>query len=66
MIHIHQPFFSISASAIFGALGLGYAIDAVHNVPTTIAGVALGTPEAWALSGLLLLMAYFSLVHLTD
>jgi len=64
MIHIRQPFFSIAASAVFGLLAL--LLDAATNSVVVIGGTELTSSAAWALTGVLFLMAYFSLVHLKD
>jgi len=66
MIHIRQPFFSIAASAVFGLLALLFGIDAATNSVVVIGGTELTSSAAWALTGVLFLMAYFSLVHLKD
>lgn len=64
MVHIRQPFFSIAAASIFGALGLIYGVGAMVGYPFILLDAELDPTVGYALSGLLLLMAYFSLVHL--
>lgn len=66
MVHMRQPFFSIAASIIFSLLGLVYAIDAIHGNTVTMAGAVISPSLLWAITGTMLLMGYFSLVHLKD
>ena len=64
MVHIRQPFFSIATAVIFAALGFAFAMSAYADMPAMLGGAELSASVATALSGLMLLMAYFSLVHL--
>ena len=65
-IHIRQPFFSIVTAIIFGILGLFYGIGAVNGTGVVLGSTELNVSVSWALTGVMFLMAYFALVHLTD
>ncbi len=56
--------FSIASAAIFGVLGVLYGASAIDGVGVVLAGVTLNVATSWALTGLMFIMAYFSLVHL--
>lgn len=64
MLYIRQPFFSIATASIFAALGLVYGIGAQLNFPVVFLNTNIDPTVGYALSGLLFVMAYFSLVHL--
>ena len=65
-VHIRQPFFSIVTAIIFGLLGLFYGIGAVQGAGVMLGSFELDVAVSWALTGVMFLMAYFALVHLTD
>lgn len=64
MVHIRQPFFSIVTAIIFTMFGLLFGLDVVRESAVTIGGIKVGASAAWALTGVMFLMAYFSLVHI--
>jgi hypothetical protein len=66
MVHIRQPFFSIAAAAIFGALGLMGGMSIMTNSPVVFGGNELNDQTLWSFIGVMFLMAYFSLVHLKE
>lgn len=63
LIHMRQPFFSITTGGIFALLGLLFGLASGTN-SLVFGGVAIGSSASWALTGLMFVMAYFSLVHL--
>jgi len=65
-IHIRQPFFSIVTAIIFSVLGLFYGTSAVNNSGAMLGTLELNVSITWALTGVMFLMAYFALIHLTD
>jgi len=64
MFHIRQPFFSIVSAFIYTLMGLLFAGSAVDGVTSHLGGFELGPVAAWVFTGLMFVMAYFSLVHL--
>lgn len=66
MVHIRQPMFSIMTAVIFALIGLVLGLGAGNGSEVMLADITLNSSTAWALSGLMFLMAYFSLVHLKD
>jgi len=64
MVHIRQPFFSIVSATIFMLLGLLYGVSNVNGDPISIGVVKFVPPVSWAVTGIMFLMAYFSLVHM--
>lgn len=65
-IHIRQPFFSITTAIIFGIFGLMYGLAAAKGMGVMLGTLSLSVPVSWAISGIMFLMAYFALIHLTD
>jgi hypothetical protein len=66
MIHIRQPFFSIATAVIYGILGVIIGQGAGQSTTVMLGSLELNQATGWALTGVLFLMAYFSLVHLKD
>jgi hypothetical protein len=66
MVHIRQPFFSIATATIFAILGLVLGLGAGEGTEVMLGTYTLSAGAAWALTGLMFLMAYFALVHLKD
>lgn len=68
MVHIRQPFFSIMTAMIFSLLGLLHGLDAINGTGVVMISnnVEINTSAAWALTGVMFLMAYFALVHLKE
>lgn len=64
MLHIRQPFYSITTSGIFTILGLLFGLEAAKGTTVPLGVVDLNSAMTWGLTGLLFLMAYFALVHL--
>ncbi len=64
MLHMRQPFYSIVSAIIFGGLGLVYGLQSINGFDVRFGGVTLSTQIGWAISGVLFLMAYFSIAHL--
>ncbi len=64
MLHIRQPFYSITTSGIFTLLGLLFGLEATKGTMVPLGVVELSPSMTWGLTGILFLMAYFALVHL--
>lgn len=65
MLHIRKSFHSLASAAIFLVLGLLYSMSALSGTPIILSGLEIATPMSWAVVGLMFVMAYFSLVHIT-
>ncbi len=66
MVHIRQPFFSIAAATLFGALGLMGGMSIMTHSSVVFGGTELNDPTLWMFVGVMFLMSYFSIVHLKD
>jgi hypothetical protein len=64
MVHMREPFLSITSGVIFAILGLIFANAAATTETINLANVEVTSSVSWALTGVLFIMAYFSLVHL--
>lgn len=64
MVEMRQPFYSIVSAVIFGGLGLAYGIQSIGGFEVVFGGIQLSSQLGWAISGVLFLMAYFSIAHL--
>ncbi len=66
MIRIRQPFYSIASSIVFTAHAILYGVNAINGVYFSIGNAMFSPSVTWAMSGLMFLMGYFSLVHIRD
>ncbi|MBP9760541.1 MAG: hypothetical protein KBD24_04255 [Candidatus Pacebacteria bacterium] len=64
MVHMNQPFFSIVSAAIFSILGLFFGSMGVLGDMVTFGYLEVTSQAVWGITGLMFIMAYFSLVHL--
>lgn len=64
MVEMRQPFFSILSAFIFADLGLLFVIAAINEWVIQFGALVITVPTAMALSGLMFVMAYFSLSHM--
>lgn len=66
MIHMRQPFFSIANSVIYIALGMVFGIAGTAGHTVQFGTLVFDASALWALTGIMFLMAYFSLVHIRE
>lgn len=64
MLHMRQPYFSMLSALIYGLLGVLFGLSAAFGAPITLQGVELAGAIEWSITGVMFIMAYFSLVHL--
>ena len=64
MIEMRQPFFSIANSAIFMVLGVFFGSLGTTGEAVSLGYLSMPSQALWAATGLMFIMAYFSLVHL--
>lgn len=64
MIQMKQPFYSIAAAVIFVAWGIVHGVRSVQQWEVMIGGWAMPIEVSYAITGLMFVMAYFSLIHL--
>lgn len=63
---MRQPFFSIANSIIYIALGLVFGVAGTAGDTIQFGTFTFSSSALWALTGIMFLMAYFSLVHLRN
>jgi hypothetical protein len=66
MVHINQKFLSLATATFLGLLGLLHGMGLGTGNPIEIASFELGPSAGWMLVGVMFVLAYFHIVHLSD